>query len=70
MRPFDIAVAAAFLAAGATPSFAEYPDHPIEIVVPYTPGWDCRSSRARAGPQAYRRVGPTSRDPQPAGRRR
>jgi tripartite-type tricarboxylate transporter receptor subunit TctC len=29
---------AALLLAAATPSFAEYPDRPIQIVVPYTPG--------------------------------
>ena len=29
---------AALLLAGATPALAEYPDHPIQIVVPYTPG--------------------------------
>ena len=38
MRLFNTALAAALLAAGATPSFAEYPDHAIQIVVPYTPG--------------------------------
>jgi tripartite-type tricarboxylate transporter receptor subunit TctC len=38
MRLFNPALAAALLAAGATPSFAEYPDHAIQIVVPYTPG--------------------------------
>jgi tripartite-type tricarboxylate transporter receptor subunit TctC len=38
MRLLSIALAAALLVAGATPSFAEYPDRPIEIVVPYTPG--------------------------------
>ena len=37
MRRFTIALAA-LLAAGSTPSFAEYPDRTIEIVVPYTPG--------------------------------
>jgi tripartite-type tricarboxylate transporter receptor subunit TctC len=31
-------VLAAFLVAVATPSLAEYPDHTIQIVVPYTPG--------------------------------
>ena len=29
---------AVILLAGATPALAEYPDHPIQIVVPYTPG--------------------------------
>jgi tripartite-type tricarboxylate transporter receptor subunit TctC len=29
---------AAVLLAGATPALAEYPDHPIQIIVPYTPG--------------------------------
>ena len=38
MRLFNTVLAAALLAAGATPSFAEYPDHAIQIVVPYTPG--------------------------------
>jgi tripartite-type tricarboxylate transporter receptor subunit TctC len=38
MRLFNTALAAALLTAGATPSFAEYPDHAIQIVVPYTPG--------------------------------
>jgi tripartite-type tricarboxylate transporter receptor subunit TctC len=38
MRLFNIALAAALLVAGATSSFAEYPDHAIQIVVPYTPG--------------------------------
>ncbi len=38
MRFFNTILAAAVLAAGATPAFAEYPDHAIEIVVPYTPG--------------------------------
>jgi tripartite-type tricarboxylate transporter receptor subunit TctC len=37
MRLFRI-VLAAFLVAVATPSLAEYPDHTIQIVVPYTPG--------------------------------
>ena len=35
MRHFGIALAA--LLAGSTPSLAEYPDRPIQIVVPYTP---------------------------------
>ena len=38
MRLFNTALAAALLVAGTTPSFAEYPDHAIQIVVPYTPG--------------------------------
>lgn len=29
---------AVFLLAGASPALAKYPDHPIQIVVPYTPG--------------------------------
>ena len=37
MRPFSIALAAVLVAA-SSPSFAEYPDRTIEIVVPYTPG--------------------------------
>jgi tripartite-type tricarboxylate transporter receptor subunit TctC len=37
MRFFNTVFAAAVLAAGATPAFAEYPDRSIEIVVPYTP---------------------------------
>jgi len=37
MRLFGIALAAV-LVAGSTPSLAEYPDHTIQIVVPYTPG--------------------------------
>jgi tripartite-type tricarboxylate transporter receptor subunit TctC len=37
MRRFTIALAAVLLAASA-PAFAEYPDHAIQIVVPYTPG--------------------------------
>jgi tripartite-type tricarboxylate transporter receptor subunit TctC len=37
MRLFKPALAVAVLIAGATPSFAEYPDRPIQIVVPYTP---------------------------------
>jgi tripartite-type tricarboxylate transporter receptor subunit TctC len=35
MRHFGIALAA--LLAGSTPSLAEYPDRPLQIVVPYTP---------------------------------
>ena len=38
LRLFNTALAAALLVAGAPPSFAEYPDHAIQIVVPYTPG--------------------------------
>src|SRR5258708_3153250 len=38
MRLFNMAFAAALLVAGAGPSFAEYPDRAIQIVVPYTPG--------------------------------
>lgn len=38
MRLFNTALAAALLVAGTSPSFAEYPDHAIQIVVPYTPG--------------------------------
>ena len=37
MRPFTI-IFAAILTAVSTPALAEYPDHTIEIVVPYTPG--------------------------------
>jgi len=37
MRNFRIALAA-FMLGGTAPALAEYPDHPIEIVVPYTPG--------------------------------
>ena len=37
MRYFRI-VAAVILLAVATPALAVYPDHPIQIVVPYTPG--------------------------------
>jgi len=36
MRLFRI-VLAAFLVAVSTPLLAEYPDHTIQIVVPYTP---------------------------------
>jgi tripartite-type tricarboxylate transporter receptor subunit TctC len=32
------AAAALLISASATPSFAEYPDRPIQIIVPYTPG--------------------------------
>src|SRR5436305_944171 len=37
MRLFGIPLVA-LLVAGSTPSFAEYPDRTIQIVVPYTPG--------------------------------
>src|SRR5258708_27516495 len=37
MRLFSIALAA-LLVAGSSPALAEYPDRPIQIVVPYTPG--------------------------------
>jgi tripartite-type tricarboxylate transporter receptor subunit TctC len=37
MRHFGIALAALLVTASA-PALAEYPDHPIQIVVPYTPG--------------------------------
>jgi tripartite-type tricarboxylate transporter receptor subunit TctC len=37
MHRFSIALAV-LLAAGSTPSRAEYPDHTIQFVVPYTPG--------------------------------
>jgi tripartite-type tricarboxylate transporter receptor subunit TctC len=37
MRNFAIALAGV-LVCSAAPALAEYPDHPIEIVVPYTPG--------------------------------
>ena len=37
MRLFGIALAA-LLVAGSSPSRAQYPDHVIQIVVPYTPG--------------------------------
>ena len=37
MRLFGIALAAV-LVAGSSPSRAQYPDHAIQIVVPYTPG--------------------------------
>jgi tripartite-type tricarboxylate transporter receptor subunit TctC len=37
MRQISIALAV-FLVAAATPSFAEYPEHAIQLVVPYTPG--------------------------------
>jgi tripartite-type tricarboxylate transporter receptor subunit TctC len=37
MRRFAIAFAA-IVATASTPALAEYPDHTIEIVVPYTPG--------------------------------
>jgi tripartite-type tricarboxylate transporter receptor subunit TctC len=38
MRMFSVAAAALLIAASATPSFADYPDRPIQIIVPYTPG--------------------------------
>jgi len=38
MRLFNTAFSAVLLFAGAGPSFAEYPDRAIQIVVPYTPG--------------------------------
>jgi len=38
MHTFRIAVAALLISASATPSFAEYPDRAIQIIVPYTPG--------------------------------
>ena len=36
--PYLRIFAAMLLLAGVSPALAEYPDHPIEIVVPYTPG--------------------------------
>jgi tripartite-type tricarboxylate transporter receptor subunit TctC len=38
MHIFRVAVAALLISASATPSLAEYPDRPIQIIVPYTPG--------------------------------
>jgi tripartite-type tricarboxylate transporter receptor subunit TctC len=38
MHMCRVAAAALLIAAGATPSLAEYPDRPIQIIVPYTPG--------------------------------
>jgi tripartite-type tricarboxylate transporter receptor subunit TctC len=38
MHMFRVAAAALLIAASATPSLAEYPDRPIQIIVPYTPG--------------------------------
>jgi tripartite-type tricarboxylate transporter receptor subunit TctC len=38
MRIFTVAAAALLIAASASPSFADYPDRPIQIIVPYTPG--------------------------------
>jgi tripartite-type tricarboxylate transporter receptor subunit TctC len=38
MRIFTIAAAVLLITANAAPSFAEYPDRPIQIIVPYTPG--------------------------------
>lgn len=64
MRLFNTALAAALLVAGTTPSFAEYPDHAIQIVVPYTPGGTV-DLLARAWPQAYRRLGAASHNPEP-----
>jgi tripartite-type tricarboxylate transporter receptor subunit TctC len=38
MHMFRVAAAALLIAASAAPSFADYPDRPIQIIVPYTPG--------------------------------
>jgi tripartite-type tricarboxylate transporter receptor subunit TctC len=38
MYIFRMAAAALLICASATPSLAEYPDRPIQIIVPYTPG--------------------------------
>jgi len=38
MHMCRVAAAAFLIAASATPSLAEYPDRPIQIIVPYTPG--------------------------------
>jgi tripartite-type tricarboxylate transporter receptor subunit TctC len=38
MHTFRVAVAALLVSASAVPSFADYPDRPIQIIVPYTPG--------------------------------
>src|SRR5258707_7951580 len=38
MRIFTVAAAALLIAASASLSFADYPDRPIQIIVPYTPG--------------------------------
>jgi tripartite-type tricarboxylate transporter receptor subunit TctC len=38
MHIFSVAVAALLISARTTPSFAEYPDRAIQIIVPYTPG--------------------------------
>jgi tripartite-type tricarboxylate transporter receptor subunit TctC len=38
MHMVRVAAAALLIAASATPSLAEYPDRPIQIIVPYTPG--------------------------------
>src|SRR5437667_4970575 len=38
MHIFSVAVAALLISASTTPSFAEYPDRAIQIIVPYTPG--------------------------------
>src|SRR5689334_5070005 len=34
----SVAAAALLFAASAVPAFADYPDRPIQIIVPYTPG--------------------------------
>jgi tripartite-type tricarboxylate transporter receptor subunit TctC len=38
MQMVRVVVAVLFIAASGTPSWAEYPDRPIQIIVPYTPG--------------------------------
>jgi tripartite-type tricarboxylate transporter receptor subunit TctC len=38
MHKCRVAAAALLIAASGTPSLAEYPDRPIQIIVPYTPG--------------------------------
>jgi tripartite-type tricarboxylate transporter receptor subunit TctC len=38
MLIFRVAAVAFLVSASAAPSFAEYPDRPIQIIVPYTPG--------------------------------
>jgi tripartite-type tricarboxylate transporter receptor subunit TctC len=38
MQMVRVAAAALLMCASATPSLAEYPDRPIQIIVPYTPG--------------------------------
>ena len=70
MRLFSIAQAAALLVAGTSPSFAEYPDHAIQIVVPYTPGGTVDILSRALGPKAYRRMGTAGRHPQSSRRRR